>query len=39
MRSGQNALETIEAVKAKLRQLEPGLPDGVEIVRPMTARS
>jgi Cu(I)/Ag(I) efflux system membrane protein CusA/SilA len=32
MRSGQNALETIEAVKAKLRQLEPGLPDGVEIV-------
>ena len=32
MRSGQNALETTEAVKAKLRQLEPGLPDGVEIV-------
>ena len=32
MRSGQNALETIEAVKAKLEQLEPGLPDGVEIV-------
>ena len=32
MRSGKNALETIEAVKAKLDQLRPGLPQGVEIV-------
>jgi Cu(I)/Ag(I) efflux system membrane protein CusA/SilA len=32
MRSGRNALETIEAVKAKLEQLKPGLPPGVEIV-------
>lgn len=32
MRSGKNALETIEAVKRKLEQLKPGLPPGVEIV-------
>ena len=32
MRSGKNALETIEAVKRKLEQLKPGLPQGVEIV-------
>jgi Cu(I)/Ag(I) efflux system membrane protein CusA/SilA len=32
MRSGKNALETIRAVKARLEQLKPGLPDGVEIV-------
>ena len=32
MRSGKNALETITAVKAKLEQLKPGLPPGVEIV-------
>jgi Cu(I)/Ag(I) efflux system membrane protein CusA/SilA len=32
MRSGKNALETIEAVKAKLESLRPGLPPGVEIV-------
>jgi Cu(I)/Ag(I) efflux system membrane protein CusA/SilA len=32
MRSGKNALETIDAVKAKLEQLKPGLPRGVEIV-------
>ena len=32
MRSGKNALETIEAVKAKLEELKPGLPRGVEIV-------
>ena len=32
MRSGKNALETIDAVKAKLEQLKPGLPPGVEIV-------
>jgi Cu(I)/Ag(I) efflux system membrane protein CusA/SilA len=32
MRSGKNALETIQAVKRKLEQLKPGLPPGVEIV-------
>ena len=32
MRSGQNALETITAVKAKLRSLQASLPKGVEIV-------
>ena len=32
MRSGKNALETIDAVKAKLEKLRPGLPPGVEIV-------
>ncbi|HWI16891.1 MAG TPA: CusA/CzcA family heavy metal efflux RND transporter, partial [Vicinamibacterales bacterium] len=32
MRSGKNALETIRAVKAKLDQLKPSLPPGVEIV-------
>ena len=32
LRSGQNALETIEAVKAKLEALKSGLPRGVEIV-------
>ncbi|OGB26677.1 MAG: cation transporter [Burkholderiales bacterium RIFCSPLOWO2_02_FULL_57_36] len=32
MRSGKNALETIEAVKAKLEALKPSLPDGVEII-------
>jgi Cu(I)/Ag(I) efflux system membrane protein CusA/SilA len=32
MRSGKNALETIDAVKAKLEKLKPGLPAGVEIV-------
>jgi len=32
MRSGKNALETIAAVKAKLRALQAGLPKGVEIV-------
>jgi copper/silver efflux system protein len=32
MRSGKNALETIQAVKRKLLQLQPGLPAGVEIV-------
>jgi AcrB/AcrD/AcrF family/Outer membrane efflux protein len=31
MRSGKNALETIDAVKRKLAQLKPGLPEGVEI--------
>jgi Cu(I)/Ag(I) efflux system membrane protein CusA/SilA len=32
MRSGKNALETIDAVKAKLETLKAGLPAGVEIV-------
>lgn len=32
MRSGENALETIKAVKAKLQALQAGLPPGVEIV-------
>ena len=32
MRQGKNALETIEAVKAKIETLKPGLPAGVEIV-------
>ncbi len=32
MRHGKNALATIDAVKAKLASLAPGLPEGVEIV-------
>ena len=32
LRSGKNALETIEAVKAKLATLRTSLPEGVEIV-------
>jgi len=32
LRSGKNAWETIQAVKAKLETLKPGLPAGVEIV-------
>ncbi len=32
MRSGKNALETIDAVKAKLEKLKASLPQGVEIV-------
>jgi len=32
MRSGKNALATIDAVKAKLEALKPGLPAGVEVV-------
>ncbi len=32
MRFGKNALETIDAVKAKLEKLKPSLPPGVEIV-------
>ena len=32
MRQGKNALETIEAVKAKIEALKSGLPQGVEIV-------
>ena len=32
MRSGENALATIEAVKQRLDELRPSLPEGVEIV-------
>src|SRR3984957_20019054 len=32
MRAGKNALETIDAVKAKIASLQKGLPKGVEIV-------
>jgi len=32
MRYGENALQTINNVKAKLEQLKAGLPDGVEII-------
>lgn len=32
MRFGENALSTIQAVRAKLEELKTGLPDGVEIV-------
>ncbi len=32
MRHGENALQTIAAVKQKLKELQSGLPEGVEIV-------
>ena len=32
MRSGENALEVIDRVKSKLKEIEPGLPPGVKIV-------
>ena len=32
MRQNENALDVIERVKAKIRQIEPGLPEGVKIV-------
>jgi Cu(I)/Ag(I) efflux system membrane protein CusA/SilA len=32
MREGQNALDVIDGVKAKLREIEPNLPEGVRIV-------
>ncbi|MBN2034203.1 MAG: efflux RND transporter permease subunit [Deltaproteobacteria bacterium] len=32
MRHGQNALDVIERVKTKLREIEPGLPPGVKVV-------
>ena len=32
MRQGENALDVIGRVKAKIRQVEPGLPPGVKIV-------
>lgn len=32
MRQGQNALEVIERVKAKLKEIESGLPEGVKVL-------
>ena len=32
MRNGENALDVINRVKAKLREIEPGLPAGIKIV-------
>lgn len=32
MRQGQNALDVIDRVKAKIREIEPGLPSGVKVV-------
>ncbi|GFO56586.1 cation transporter [Geomonas sp. Red276] len=32
MRQGENALQVIERVKAKLKEIEPGLPKGVKVV-------
>jgi Cu(I)/Ag(I) efflux system membrane protein CusA/SilA len=32
MRQGENALDVIDRVKAKLKEIEPGLPAGVKVV-------
>ena len=32
MRQGQNAMDVIERVKAKIKEIEPGLPAGVRVV-------
>jgi len=32
VRQGENALDVIDRVKARLRQIEPGLPEGVRVV-------
>jgi len=32
MRQGQNAIEVIERVKARIKEIEPGLPKGVKVV-------
>jgi copper/silver efflux system protein len=32
MRQGQNALDVIKRVKARIRQIEPGLPHGIKLV-------
>jgi Cu(I)/Ag(I) efflux system membrane protein CusA/SilA len=32
MRQGENALDVIDRVKSKLKELEPGLPSGVKVV-------
>ena len=39
MRQGENALRVIERVKAKLEEIEPGLPPGVKSSPPTTAPS
>ena len=39
MRNGENALDVIGRVKARIRDVAGGLPDGVRIVPSMTARS
>lgn len=38
MRQGQNALDVIKRVKAKIREIKPGLPSGVKVV-PLYDRS
>ena len=37
MRQGENALQVIERVKDKLKELEPALPAGVKVVTATTA--
>ena len=32
MRQGRNALEVIDGVKARLKEIEPGMPEGVKVV-------
>ncbi len=32
MRHGQNALDVIERLKAKIREIEPGMPSGVKVI-------
>jgi Cu(I)/Ag(I) efflux system membrane protein CusA/SilA len=32
MREGENALEVIERVKAKIKEIEPGMPEGMKVV-------
>jgi Cu(I)/Ag(I) efflux system membrane protein CusA/SilA len=32
MRNGENALDVIDRVKARIREIEPGLPQGVKII-------
>ena len=32
MREGENALEVIERVKSKLKEIEPGMPEGMKVV-------
>jgi Cu(I)/Ag(I) efflux system membrane protein CusA/SilA len=32
MRQGENALDVIDRVKSKLREIEPGLPEGIKVV-------
>ena len=39
MRQGENALRVIDRVKAKLKEIEPGLPAGVQVVTAYDHRS